>query len=208
MIAISYTEREVLYDGTQLRSHFVSDLIGKPPMQDTIVGFIGPARVPTKHLVDMADVKAGAVISADKMLHFLVERFDRWDVQAAVMMQRLLVMQLREILEPFLRDERGPSMPPANYWLLSRKGDDLYIKKPLSETPLKLTVSIATVSPVSALVHLGVNCVSTGGPEGLAIGSLADLKIDPKTVAVALIHRFAAEMNAIREASRKVRAVY
>ena len=52
---------------------------------------------------------------------------------------------------------------------VKRKGDDLFYNNK------KLSVSIATKSTVSTLVHTGINLVSTGAP--ISVSSVKDMEI-------------------------------
>ena len=136
-------------------------------------------------MVDLADVIAGDSIRAASMLHFIVERFDA-DLEKMVTLQRLLVALAAELLNhdrPVVR----------------RQGDDLYVGH------RKLSVSIATASPVSTLIHFALNIDPTGAPVS-AVG-LAELAVEPRAFALELMSRFAAEIHEIRVARCKVRAV-
>ena len=83
-----------------------------------------------------------------------------------------------------------------------REGDDLYSGN------RKLTVSIVTASPVSVLLHMGVNWDSTGAPVS-AIG-LRDLGVEREQVgelAQEALGVFAREWASIERACTKVRPV-
>ena len=129
------------YDGTQLRSHFAYETFGI--RGDSVVAWVGPVRVEGEHLVDLADRKDGLFIAGESMLHFIAESFGP-SLEGAVFRQRLLVLLLREAL-----GERGVAG-------LRRRGDDLFVHEG------KLSVSIATVSATSSLVHLGINVRQAG----------------------------------------------
>ena len=136
---------EMQYTGEQLRSLWAFerfDLLG-----DCAVAFIGPCDVQPRHMKDAEDLKASARIYSERMLHFIVEHFDA-DLDRAVLRQRLLIALMAENLNRRLGGE-----PPVR-----RVGADLY------DGIYKLTVSIASVSPVSALIHAGVNISSRNTP--------------------------------------------
>ena len=82
--------------------------------------------------------------------------------------------------------------------LLERRGDDLYLGAG------KLSVSIATRSAVSSLIHFAVNVTRAGTP--VRTSSLADLKVDPAVFARDLLARSAREAASLHEARVKVRA--
>jgi len=77
-----------------------------------------------------------------------------------------------------------------------RRGDDIYC------LDKKLNVSIATVSPVSTLIHFGVNVDASGAPVA-AIG-LKDLGIDAEKFAKQVLGLVCKEVENIYEASVKV----
>ncbi|HGY89731.1 MAG TPA: DUF366 family protein [Planctomycetes bacterium] len=178
------SDDRLTYDGTQLRSHWILETFGL--RGDAIVGFEGPADVRDGHLVDLDDRSRGLFIAGAAMRHFIVESFGP-DLDRGVFLQRLLVLLVREILA-----EKGISD-------VRRSGDDLFVGDG------KLTVSIATVSPVSCLVHLGVNVTSEGTPVRTA--NLTDLGLDPRGFAESLIARFADEIDGMACATGKVQGV-
>ena len=63
-------------------------------------------------------------------------------------------------------------------------------------------MSIATVSPVSTLIHFGINVDPAGAPVP-AVG-LAELGIDPTSFAPALLDLLDAELEGIAHARAKV----
>lgn len=179
-----FHEAELAY--TELYSHFAFKNFGVAG--DSIVSFVGPCDVSGDDLVDLADRRAGSYIKAVKMLHFIVEHF-AMDLLTAVRHQRLLCAMLVEFLN-------ARSYTPG----LVRKGDDLFVGEG------KLTVSIATVSPVSALIHLGMNVDASGAPvKTVDISSF--LKLDPKEIAAGVMDLYADELDGIHSAAAKVRAV-
>jgi uncharacterized protein len=179
----AWLDRTICYDGTQLRSHWVygqSGLLG-----DAIAAFVGPADVPTAHMCDLVDVRNDAPIFSRSMLHFIVEHFDA-GLPLAVARQRLLVA--------IAADELRPACPA-----LARSGNDLFAGEK------KLSVSIATASPVSTLIHFAINVESAGTP--VPTLGLADLNLDPRQVADSILRRYADEMASMAESGCKVRAV-
>lgn len=176
---------EMLYDGRQLRSLFAYRSFRLPG--DSIVGFAGPCRVSGHDLVDQEDALAGDHIISEWMLHFLVEHFG-CGLEMAVWRQRLLVNIAREAVAEH-----------SGVWA-RRQGDDLYVGE------RKLSVSIATVSPVSALIHLGLN-VRPGETPVPAVG-LAELGVaDEAGLGEAVMRAYAREVEDVQMACCKVRAV-
>lgn len=175
------------YDGTQLRPHWAFRSFRL--QGDSIVTFRGPCRVELGHMVDLQDVLDRAPIFSPDMLHFIVEHFDT-DLRRGVLRQRLLVALIREILT-----EKGGQ-------LITRRGDDLFVDG------RKLSVSIATVSPVSTLIHTGLNVRTEGVPvpaAGLLELGWTDGEIGGLADRVARL--YADEMAGIDLARCKVRGV-
>ncbi|MFH0799038.1 MAG: DUF366 family protein [Pseudomonadota bacterium] len=179
----TWIDRKICYDGTQLRSHWIYNETGA--LGDAIASFEGPADVPLANMVDLADARDKANIFSRSMLHFIVEHFDG-DLPLAVARQRLLATISSEELRA-----RAPDM--------MRRGDDLYDKE------RKLSVSIATASPVSTLIHFAVNIDAAGAPVS-AVG-LNDLGVEPKPFAERIMQRYSQEIESMMNARCKVRAV-
>ncbi len=177
-------DEEIIYTGRELRSHWIGEIAGLSG--DAIVAFTGPGEVPVERLVDLEDVRRGVGIIAAQMLHFLVEHFDT-DLSETVLRQRLLVCLAAEILN-------GRQTVPVR-----RDGDDLYVDQ------RKLSVSIATSSPVSTLIHLGLNIDPTGAPVP-AVG-LAELGVSPPDLAHQIMAGYVAELESCQAARCKVRGV-
>lgn len=184
-----YTRQPITYDGRQLSPHWLYrqfDLLG-----DAVAAFTGPCRVELTEMVDLADVKAAAPIYSPLMLHCIAEFFQT-DLELAVYRQRLLIVTAKELLEEVTGQR------------VQRQGDDLYLSRP-DGTPGKLSVSIATVSLTSTLIHTGFNIETEGTP--VPTVGLAELGVDIPTFADELLRRYAAEVQDIWLARCKVRAV-
>jgi hypothetical protein len=189
MNTLIITEREIKYDGRQLAPHWIYrhfDLMG-----DAAVAFVGECRVDLSEMVDLQDVKASAPIYSPKMLHFIVEFFSG-DLHLTVYRQRLLIVQAKELLETLTGGK------------ITRKGDDLYLPR-TDGTPGKLSVSIATASLTSYLIHTGFN-VETAGTPVPTVG-LQELGVDVTAFAQNLLKRYQAEVADIWQARCKVRGV-
>jgi len=182
-VIVHWADQEITYTGEQLTSLWAFrtfELQG-----DSVVAFAGPCQVDREHLVDLADAAAGAHIYSERMLHFIVEHFDA-SLRETIARQRLLVALAADLVRP---QAAG----------LARRGDDLYLGE------RKLSVSIATASPVSTLIHLGLNISSTHTPVP-ALG-LADLGLAPEPLARELMQAYAREIAGIAAARAKVRGV-
>ena len=172
-----FAEHKIDYDGSILKPLYA--YIQHRLAGDSIVSFIGACDVSLEHMIDAEDFVVSAQIKSDHMLHFIVEIFAQ-NLMTAVSLQRLLVAIAQSIL------------PPG----LIRRGDDLYFGSK------KLSVSIASVSAVSAQIHLGLNIKNDGTP--VPTCSLEDLKVDVKKFALELMKKFSEEYVSIVEATQKV----
>jgi hypothetical protein len=178
-------EEAVDYSGRELRSHFVREkarIAG-----DGVVAFIGACSVEGDSLVDIEDAEAGAVIKAERMLHFIGEHFERGLREGNILL-RVFASIVGETLEESCT---GVSV--------TREGDDLFIGN------RKLTVAIVTRSPVSIVFHFGVNVDPSGAPVP-AVG-LDELGVDAKRFANEVLSRYRRELESVELAMRKVRGV-
>lgn len=178
-----WLDDRIAYDGSQLRAHWILQRCGI--VGDATVAFRGPCKVAGAEIADLADID-GPGIAGDDMVHVLQEVFSTPDLWLAVHRQRLLAAQAVEVL-------RGLVPGVA----VQRTGDDLYVGAG------KLSISIATVSPVSALLHFAVNATPGGAP--VATATLADLGVEPAAFATALLDRISSELRSMTEARAKVR---
>ncbi|MBI4209716.1 MAG: DUF366 family protein [Deltaproteobacteria bacterium] len=180
-----WIEERIPYTGLELRSHFALekwDIEG-----DNVIAFIGECNVPKNHLVDLLDAKTNAVIYSPLMLHFLGEFFND-NLERAIWRQRLFVTILKERCEALIPKLR-----------LQRKGNDLY------DGGKKLNVSIATATPLSTLLHIGVNIETQGTP--VATAGLRNYNIDSVSFAKETLQQFAQEMDGVYRDLCKVRSV-
>jgi hypothetical protein len=121
------------------------------------------------------------------MLHFIIEHFEL-DLEKTIIRQRLLISIIKDQLENL------------GVKTIYRTGDDLY------EAQKKLSVSISTLSPVSTLIHCGLNISSINTP--IPTVSLKDLGLNEILVfGEKVAHHYCCEMESIRLARCKVRGV-
>jgi len=173
------------YDGSQLQSLFAYKNFGL--MGDSISIFRGSCRVEEQEMVDMEDVLAKDWIYSEDMLHFIVEHFDM-DLEKTVIRQHLLIATIKEELE---------KLGVTN---LIRSGDDLY------REDKKLSVSISTLSPVSTLIHCGLNVLNVNTP--IPTIGLADFHIyDVLGFGENVARHYCDEVLSMRHARCKVRGV-
>ena len=178
-------EKEIKYIGSQLAPHWIYKNFKL--QGDAIVAFIGECEVALTEMVDIEDVINNEPIYSKSMLSFITEQFNV-NLVEGVFRQRLLICIIKELLE-----ERGI--------FVVRNGDDLMIDG------RKLSVSIATKSTTSILIHPGLNIVSEGAPVK-ASGLTSELGItDIKEFALEVMKRYSEELEDINLASTKVRGV-
>lgn len=176
-----FSDKNFDYDGSALSPLF--GYLHHKIHGDSIVAFVGGCDVSLEHMIDAEDFVVSAKIKSDSMLHFIVEMFGQ-NLMTAVSLQRLLVSIAQNIL-------------PQN---LRRDGDDLYLDK--AKGTFKLSVSIASVSAVSAMIHLGLNVKNDGTP--VPTCCLQELGVDPKVFALQLMQKFSEEYVSIVGATQKV----
>ena len=185
MIETLISKEKLDYTGPELRPHFI--LSHFKIEGSVLVCFRGACEVKTDHLVDWEDRLQNDFIRAKEMVHFLGEFFGI-TLKEGIWIQRLIVSEFESEL---LR--KGVSV--------IRDGDDLFVQG------RKLSVSIVTASPVSVLLHLGLNIDSEGAPV-LAIGLkeiLDESGIDQLIGEV--VRRFKNEFSSVSRAAVKVRPV-
>ena len=180
-----FSEETIAYDGSQLSSHWIFghfDLQG-----DAVVAFTGPCDVKPEFMVDLVDKKEKKSIRSEAMLHFIVELFDT-DLTRTILLQRLLVSLAQQEL---CRQTDGA--------VLHRTGNDLF------EGEKKLSVSIATATPVSTLIHYGINVSSRNTP--VPTKGLDDYGINPSAFAKTVLEGFRGEWDSLRIARSKAKGV-
>ncbi|MDO8462354.1 MAG: DUF366 family protein [Deltaproteobacteria bacterium] len=182
---IKFLEQEIAYDGSQLISHWIFNQWGL--QGNATVAFIGPCDVKIEHMVDLIDRNEGKKIASDSMLHFIIEFFGT-DLAQTILWQRLLVSLVQQ--EIAFRS-KSPT--------IIRAGNDLY------DGEAKLSVSIATASPISTLIHYGLNISSLNTP--VKTKGLNDYKIEPIPFAKAILETFRHEIKTAHDARSKVRGV-
>lgn len=175
------------YDGSQLHHAFAYEQARK--LGATICHFRGSAQV-KKHLVDLEDSLADDFIASDEMWHFIIEIPDA-TITEVVIWQRLFISMCIENLKSFHKEKT-----------ITRVGDDIMVGDS------KLSVSIATLSRFSGLIHVGINIdVGKGCPVN-AIG-LQEFSGEPyiSTFGTRISTSFVEEYNDIKDATFKVVAV-
>lgn len=182
---VKFIDKEIKYEGYQLAPHWIYKNFNI--QGDATVAFIGECDVKLEEMVDIEDVINNEPIYSKSMLSFISEQFNIGLVEG-VLKQRLLICKIKEALE-----KRG--------FKIIRNGDDLFFDNK------KLTVSIATKSTTSVLIHTGINIISSGAPIN-ASGLTEDMQItDIKDFAIDILKEYSNELDDIVRASTKVRGV-
>jgi hypothetical protein len=158
------------------------------------VAWIGACDVSFEHMVDGEDLLQQSPIRGARMLHFVMEIFGA-DLREMTARQRLFSALVGEVLREGLLGSAREALAAQ----LRRSGDDLYVGEG------KLSISIATVSPVSGLIHFAMNVTNEGTPVKTA--SLEDLGLDARVMADKILAAFAQEDDGLRQAQMKVRWV-
>ncbi len=180
-----FIDREIKYVGSQLSPHWIYKNFNI--QGDAIIAFQGECKVDLTEMVDIEDVINNEPIYSKYMLSFISEQFGI-GLSEGVFRQRLLITIIKELLEEY------------NIKVV-RNGDDLIIDGK------KLSVSIATKSITSILIHTGLNILSEGAPVA-ASGLTSELGInDTKSFAIEVMNRYTAELDDIKYACTKVRGV-
>lgn len=179
-----FIEKEIKYIGSQLAPHWIYknfNILG-----DAIVAFVGEVDVNLSEMVDIEDVINNEPIYSKKMLNFIIEQFNL-PLEQMVCLQRLFVSIIKEVLE-----EYGA--------VVKRDGDDLFFDN------RKLSVSIATKSTTSCLIHTALNIIKEGAP--IDASDITELGIkDVQKFANEIMKKYADEIESIKNACYKVRGV-
>src|SRR5271170_214163 len=111
-----FLDSQSKYDGSQLVS--LHNYLKHGLMGDSIVSWVGACDVSFDHMVDGEDLLLAARIAGDRMLHFIVEKFDV-SLFAAVGLQRLLACLVKDQIRVLASEKKLGGE-------LLRSGDDIY----------------------------------------------------------------------------------
>lgn len=179
-----FIDKEIKYIGSQLSPHWIYknfNLLG-----DAIVSFVGEVDVNIKEMVDIEDVINNEPIYSKKMVNFIIEQYNI-TLEEMVCLQRLFISIIKDILE-----EYGAK--------ITRRGDDLFFDN------RKLSVSIATKSITSCLIHTALNIIKEGAP--IQASDLSEIGIkDIKEFSNLVMKKYKEEIESIKQATYKVRGV-
>ena len=187
-----FIKDEIKYIGSQLAPHWIYKnfhILG-----DAIVSFVGETDVKITEMVDIEDVISNSPIYSKKMVSFIIEQFGI-SLSECVLRQRFLICIIIEELRKILKDK----------FQIRRSGDDIFVN--IDGKDKKLSVSIATKSTTSGLIHTGLNIDPTGAPVD-ACGLTTDLGItNIEEFAKNVMTRYIEEDKEVIEATCKVRGV-
>lgn len=187
-----FIKDEIKYIGSQLAPHWIYKnfhILG-----DAIVSFTGEMDVKITEMVDIEDVISNSPIYSKKMVSFIIEQFGI-SLSECVLRQRFLICIIIEELRKLIGDK----------FKIRRSGDDIFVN--IDGKDKKLSVSIATKSTTSGLIHTGLNIDPTGAPVD-ACGLTTDLGItNIEEFALNIMKRYIEENKEILEATCKVRGV-
>ncbi len=180
-------EQETKYTGVELRPLWTLEKSGI--YGSVIVSFTGACQVETEKLVDMEDRLAKDFIKSEKMLHFIAEIFGI-DLETGVFIQRLFMNHAEKTLL-----KKGLTR-------VERVGDDLMVGD------AKLSVSIATKSVHSVLIHWGINIDPKGAPvKALGLNALNWDQVEIMNFAKETAESLILELQDIQKAVVKIRTV-
>lgn len=179
-----FIEKEIKYIGSQLAPHWIYKNFRL--QGDAIVAFVGEVDVKITEMVDIEDVINNDSIYSKKMLNFIIEQFNL-PLEQMVYAQRLFMSIIKETLESYGKK-------------VTRDGDDLFFDN------RKLSVSIATKSITSCLIHSALNIIKDGAP--IQASDLTEIGIaDIEKFAKEIMKRYSEEVESIKMATYKVRGV-
>lgn len=187
-----FIDKEIKYIGSQLAPHWIYKNFHV--LGDAIVSFIGEVDVKITEMVDIEDVISNSPIYSKKMVNFIIEQFGI-SLSECVLRQRFLICIIIEELRIILKDK----------FQIRRSGDDIFVN--INGKDKKLSVSIATKSTTSGLIHTALNIDPEGAPVD-ACGLTTDLGItNVEEFAKNVMKRYIEEDTEILEATCKVRGV-
>jgi len=179
-----FIKEELTFTGEQLHSLFAYDnynILG-----DSIIAFIGACDISLKETVDLETQKARKYSYVPKMLHFLCEHFEV-DVEKAILRSYLLL----DIAKDILNEKLGTNQ-------IKRVFNELY------DGESRVAISMATSSPVSSLIYVGVHIVP---PTDIPAKGLEDYQIDPLEFGNLVLERYAKDAERINQMRYRTRWV-
>ena len=184
---------QIVYKGSQLAPMFAYN---KSAGTANVVFFRGPMVLDTADMVDAEDVVANDFIRSQDAINIIAE-LPFVDLVGGVALQRIMIRKIADYLQ---------TLSESNLLWWDIQGDDIKFKSQGADYK-KLSVSIATKSPASVLIHIGLNI--TAGPNAPSFAaSLTDFLVLDDAKILNMMRNMAdcisVELNDIYEASMKV----
>ena len=198
---ITYTDKTINYTGSELRSQFIYEQTHKKG--DGIYAFTGSMDV-KEHLVDSEDRIANDFIWSPFALNFIIEIF-HINIETSVLYQRLFMQKIVNQLQ-YLIDLNQVDVETK------LDGDDIMVIRNTSLPTLscKMSVSIATVSHISGLIHAAINLRTDDKIPVPAIGlfdifnTVINTKQFVEIFAETVMDEFKKEVESIKDATYKI----
>lgn len=180
-----FIENEVKYTGSQLSPHWIYK--NYKLQGDAIVSFVGEVDVQISKMVDIEDVINNEPIYSKRMLNFIIEQYGVTLGETAAL-QRLFISIIKDVIEDMTNEK------------IKRLGDDLFFDD------RKLSVSIATKSITSCLIHTALNIIKDGAL--IEVSDLVEIGIeDICDFSKKIMSAYKDEVESIKLATYKVRGV-
>lgn len=180
-----FIKEDLNFTGEQFSSLFAYDSFNL--LGDSIIAFIGACDVSIKEIADLELAKSGKkTFYCPKMLHFLAEHFEV-DMEKAIFRSLLLLNIIKDLINEKL-----------DKYLIKRVGTELF------ENDSRIAFSLASSSPVSSLIYVGVALVPA--EEGKGKG-LEGYGIEPVAFANEVMDRYTKEAERITQLRCRTRWV-
>ncbi len=186
MLNIQWIDKRIMYTGGELRPRYA--YLEHGVVGNSLIAFRGPCRVSLDHMVDGEDFLQNSKIQGDDMVHFIFELFNQ-SLFSGVLLQRLFASIVIDVLKSLSLEKLD----------LQRKGDDIYWGTK------KLSISVATCSVNSVLIHFAVNVSNEGTP--VETCCLDDFSVEVIPMVMACLKAAQAEHESIMAAIYKVKSV-
>jgi hypothetical protein len=197
----TFLPQKIKYTGPQLSGLFSYEKLRVA--EDSLITWAGPVEV-REGLVDFEDLLNNDFIKADLMLHFILTVHGN-DLASARLWQLLLVNIAFDTLRTYCTYTDGGYIKNKGIANMYRDGDDIFVVMEGTTTPLKMSVSIAALSPnQKQMVHLGINISDKGAP--VKTSSLKKLGVEYEPFAREVMSRFSNEYDGLQKTLYKVAA--
>lgn len=187
------------YDGSQLRPFYPYEM--SQERGDGIVAFVGPMCLSPKEMIDMEDVLSNDRIWSPSAINFIIELF-HINIETCVLYQRAF---MQTIVDDMLAEGHKGKLY-SSIQSITLEGDDIMVHD--GEGLKKASVSIASVSHISGLMHVGLNLEVDDNIPVPAIG-LKNIyqKFNTTFWIENIMSQFEAKIDSIRNATVKVKGL-